>query len=373
MRPGFKQTISWRQQTRRKRFLTFGINVNHRACSLGDHSASRPGSHIKTSLCVFVLLVATSVAATEVAGQAASFRDPGLQNKPSGLVIDVALQAVNPGWFVRAMEGVDFGMHGQERYGELVDDIDQLLAQTLAEMDRSGIRYGLLVHGPHVEDWQARHPDRFLLSYVPDLSLTDHTAAAAEFEEGVQNGKYVALGELGLIYAGMTFDDPALFPYYEVAQKHGIPVLVHTGFSGPDPQRLISPAFRIGVADPILLENVLIRYPRMNVVMMHTGWPFFDEALYMLGTYPNVYMETSVAAWLLGPALFHRMVKEVVATAGHERLLFGSMQMAWPNVIGRSVSAIRDAEYLSPEAKEAILYDNAAKLIGLEVAALSQH
>lgn len=40
------------------------------------------------------------------------------------------------------------------------------------------------------------------------------------------------------------------------------------------------------------------------------------------------------------------------------------MQMAWPNVIGRSVSAIREADYLSPEDKQAILGGNAVRLLG---------
>lgn len=281
-------------------------------------------------------------------------------------VFDVSLQAVNPDWFVRAMGGIDYGIHVKERYGEMIVDADELLSQTLAEMDRNGIRYGILSHGAHIDKWQAAHPDRFLLTYIPDLTLDDHTEAAAQFAEGVANGKYVALGELGLVYAGIPLNSPDLFPYYEVAQEHDIPVFIHTGFSGPNPQQVLSPAFRIATANPLLLEDVLIRFPDLKVVMMHMGWPFFDEALYMLGTYPNVYMETSVAIWVLGPELFNRMLKEAVATAGSDRILYGSLQMVWPNVIGRSVNAIRNADYLTAEDKHAILWGNAARLLGLE-------
>jgi uncharacterized protein len=281
-------------------------------------------------------------------------------------VFDVSLQAVNPDWFVRAMGGIDYGIHVKERYGEMIVDADELLSQTLAEMDRNGIRYGILSHGAHIDKWQAAHPDRFLLTYIPDLTLDDHTEAAAQFAEGVANGKYVALGELGLVYAGIPLNSPDLFPYYEVAQEHDIPVFIHTGFSGPNPQQVLSPAFRIATANPLLLEDVLIRFPDLKVVMMHMGWPFFDEALYMLGTYPNVYMETSVAIWVLGPALFNRMLKEAVTTAGSDRIVYGSLQMVWPNVIGRSVNAIRNADYLTAEDKHAILWGNAARLLGLE-------
>lgn len=115
-------------------------------------------------------------------------------------VFDIAMQGVNPAWFVRAMEGVDFGIHRVERYGELVADSSELLRRSLEEMDRNDVRLGLLSHGAHKEAWHAAHPERFLLSFEPDLSL----------------------------------------------------------------------------------EDVVIRFPELNIVMMHMGWPFFDHALYGL-------------------------------------------------------------------------------------------
>ena len=99
---------------------------------------------------------------------------------------------------------------------------------------------------------------------------------------------------------------------------------------------------------------------------MHIGGPFFDEALYILVTYPNVYMETSVAIWLLGDQLFNRLQSEAVATAGSDKVLFGTLQTAWPEVIGRSVKTMREAEYLSPDDKHAILWGNAAELFAIE-------
>jgi|GEM_PF-1156070 len=316
---------------------------------------------MKTSIFIFVL-----AAAIYTAGCSGVEVPEQTNTQKQNPVFDIAMQGVDPAWFDRAMVGVDFGIHRMERYGELVADSSELIRRSLSEMDQNGILYGLLSHGSHKEAWHDAHPARFLLSFEPDLSLEDHTAAAAEFAQGVREGRYAALGELGLVYAGIPLNTPALFPYYEVAEELGVPVFIHTGFSGPDPQNRISPAFRIGTADPLLLEDVVIRFPDMKIVMMHMGWPFFDHALYMLGTYPNVYMETSVAIWVLGPALFNRMLAEAVATAGSDRILFGTLQMAWPELIGRSVKTIRDADYLTPEGKHAILWENAIRVLGLE-------
>lgn len=94
-----------------------------------------------------------------------------------------------------------------------------------------------------------------------------------------------------------------MYPYYEVAEKHGVPVFIHTGFSGSNPQQVVSPAYRIGTTNPLLLEDVLIVFLDLKIMMMHMGWPLFDEAPYFLGKYPNVYMETSVVIWLLSDQL----------------------------------------------------------------------
>ena len=281
-------------------------------------------------------------------------------------VFDVAMQGVNPAWFERAMEGVDFGIHRVEKYGELVADSADLFRQSFEQMEMNNILYGLLSHGTYKEAFMEERPEMFLLSYEPDLSLEDHTEAALEFEKNIINGRYAALGELGLIYAGIPLNTPDLYPYYEIAQKHDIPVFIHTGFSGPNPQQILSPAFRISTANPLLLEDVIIDFPDLKIVMMHMGWPFFDEALYILGSYPNVYMETSVAIWLLGDQLFNRLLREAVATAGSDKILFGTLQMAWPEVIGRSVKTIQEAEYLSHDEKRAILWENAATLFEIE-------
>ena len=224
-------------------------------------------------------------------------------------VFDVAVQGVNPAWFERAMEGIDFGIHRVEKYGELVADSADLFRQSFEQMEMNHVRYGLLSHGTYKEALMEESPEMFLLSYEPDLSLEDHSEAALEFEQIIINGRYAALGELGLIYAGIPLNTSDLYPYYEVAQKHDIPVFIHTGFSGPNPQQVLSPAFRISTANPLLLEDVIIDFPDLKIVMMHMGWP---------------------------------------------------------EVIGRSVTTIREAEYLSIDDKRAILWENAAALFEIE-------
>lgn len=279
-------------------------------------------------------------------------------------VFDVHLHAMPPKFFERATEA-NFGAHRKTATG-MVTDSEQVLAKTIEQMDKNNIRAGLLSgSNDMVQDWVRRHPGRFLPSFTPDLSLKDHKEAASRFEREVADGRWRAVGELGLPYAGKALNDTTLFPYYEVCEKAGIPVLFHTGLDGPDPQRLVSPAFRIELGDPLLLQEVVIRFPKLKVVIMHMGWPFFDHALYMLYAYPNVFVDVAVVDWILGKAVFERMLREAVDTVGSDRILFGSDQMVWPQMITPAVAAIRDAKFLSQNDKLRILWGNSAALFGL--------
>jgi hypothetical protein len=177
--------------------------------------------------------------------------------------------------------------------------------------------------------------------------------------------RWRAVGELGLPYAGKPLNDPVLFPYYEICERAGVPVFFHTGLDGPEPQRLVSPAFRIELGDPLLLQDVVIRFPKLKIVIMHMGWPFFDHALYMLYAYPNVLVDVAVVDWILGKAVFERMLREAIDTVGNDRILFGSDQMVWPQMITPAVAAIRDGKFLSEDDKRRILWENAAALFGI--------
>jgi predicted TIM-barrel fold metal-dependent hydrolase len=262
-----------------------------------------------------------------------------------------------------AAAGLAFGAHA-DYVGREVEDAQAALTETVRDMDESRVRLGLVSgDNARVLEWVEAHPKRFLASFRPDLSATDHAASASEFEQEVDAGRWRAMGELPLPYLGLRLDERSLFPYYKVCERTGIPVSFHTGLDGPDPQRAMFSTFRVELGDPLLLQDVLIEFPRLKIVIFHMGWPFFDHALYMLYAYPNVYLDTGVVNWILGPSLFQRMLREAVETAGSDRILFGSDQMVWPQVIAPATRSIVEADYLSDTDKRRILWDNAAHLV----------
>jgi predicted TIM-barrel fold metal-dependent hydrolase len=285
-----------------------------------------------------------------------------LQSEPKLEVFDVHLHAVPPEFFSQARTA-DFGAHKKTATG-IVSDRELLLKKTIEYMNRNNV-VKALVSGDNqmVKSWVQAYPDRFLPSFSPDMSIQDHPSAAKQFEKEIEEGKWRAMGELGLPYAGLPLNDPLLFPYYEICERKKIPVFFHTGLDGPNPQLLVSPKFRLELGDPLLLQDIVIRFPNLKVVIMHMGWPFPDHALYMLYAYPNVYLDTAVVNWILGQSVFDRMLKEAVQTVGSDRILFGSDQMAWPQMITPAVEAIKKADYLTENDKRRILSENAKELL----------
>ena len=55
--------------------------------------------------------------------------------------------------------------------------------------------------------------------------------------------------------------------------------------------------------------------------------------------------------------------------AGFEdRVMFGTDQLLWPKLMATSISVIQNAQYLTPQQKRDILYNNAARFLRLDTA-----
>jgi hypothetical protein len=80
-------------------------------------------------------------------------------------VFDVAMQGVNPAWFERAMDGIDYGIHRVEKYGELVADSAELFRQSFEQMEMNNVRYGLLSHGSYKEAFIEERPG-YVLAFL---------------------------------------------------------------------------------------------------------------------------------------------------------------------------------------------------------------
>lgn len=103
---------------------------------------------------------------------------------------------------------------------------------------------------------------------------------------------------------------------YGMAEKHGIPVMVHTGTS-------IFPGARNRYGDPLFLDDVAVDFPNLKILMAHGGRPIWMQtAFFLLRRHRNMYLDISG----IPPRLLLQYFPRLHEIAG--KTLFGT---DWPS------------------------------------------
>jgi hypothetical protein len=181
-----------------------------------------------------------------------------------------------------------------------------------------------------------------------------------------ESGKLQIMGEITAMYAGVAPSDPILEPYFALAEELGIPVSYHTGFGPPMSPYMGDPNFRMRYGNPLLLEDVLVKYPNLRIYIAHGGYPFVDETIALMLMYQQVYVDISMINWTLTPEEFNAYLERMIDARLGERIMFGTDQMIWPETVGMSIDAIKKAPCLSEEQKQDIFFYNAARFLRLD-------
>jgi predicted TIM-barrel fold metal-dependent hydrolase len=245
------------------------------------------------------------------------------------------------------------------------------MRQTFAAMDRYNI-VAAIVSGPldAVDEWRAAAPGRILASPLfgsPGVEYSGRPLPTLERLGSLyRDGQLAAMAEVTAQYAGLSPSDPALDPYFALAEELDVPVGIHTGTSFPGTPYRGHPRFRVALGNPLLLEELLVRHPKLRVFIMHGGEPWRRETLALMQMYEQVYMDVAVIDWIGGPgsrSRFHDFLREMLAAGLGKRIMFGTDQMRWPDAIGMAIDFVDTADFLSPEQKRDIFHDNAARFL----------
>ncbi|MGH9905382.1 MAG: amidohydrolase family protein, partial [Pyrinomonadaceae bacterium] len=174
-------------------------------------------------------------------------------------------------------------------------------------------------------------------------------------------GRLSGMGEIGTQLNGVPPNDPRLEPYFALAEELDLPVLIHTLGIGP-----YMPGFRSAAGSPLLLEDVLVRHPRLRLFVENAGYPYRHEMIAMMYQYPQLYADVSTITWVIPRIAFYDYLKALVRAGLAKRLMFGSDQMVWPEKIGKAVETIEKAPFLTKEQKRDIFYNNAVRFLRLK-------
>ena len=230
--------------------------------------------------------------------------------------------------------------------------------RTLAIMTRRNI-YGV-TSGDRLDDWR-QGGNRIIPSLLMDFA--DPLPSVETVRQWFTERRYVALGEVAIQYQGAEPGDPRFEPYAALAEALDVPVSIHVGTGPPGAPYLGFDKYRARLHSPLLIEELLLRHPRLRVNLMHAGWPMLDDLLAVMWTHPQVYVDVGIISYALPREAFQSYLHRIVEAGFGKRVMFGSDQMVWPEAIEAAIDSIEQAPFLSAEQKRDILFNNAARFL----------
>jgi aminocarboxymuconate-semialdehyde decarboxylase len=224
------------------------------------------------------------------------------------------------------------------------------------------------------------YPDR--LAGLGTVPMQNIPAAIAEMERAV-----VTMGLKGVMIDdkvnGKTYDEPEFLPFFKAAEQMGAFILVHQAYPTVVHQRISRyhlPNSIGNLADrtitfaALVYGGVMDQCPDLKICLCHgggytcfgigrmdRGWQVRAEARQFIQKPPSAYLRSFYYDCLTqsGPAL-----RYLIDTVGADRVVLGT---DWPADMGQDwpVSWILSLESLSQAEKEAILYRNLERVLGI--------
>lgn len=216
-------------------------------------------------------------------------------------------------------------------------------------------------------EWRRRDPARVIAGAGVRGSDDTPLPPLKDLRQLFADRKLRVLGEVTAQYAGRTMGDPIYDPYLALAEEFNIPVAVHLGTMPAG--TTFDPCCRTARASfghPETLEEALNRHPKLRVNLMHSGWPYIDEAMAMMMLYDNVNIDTGALSWLLPLPAYHDYLRKLIDAGFADRVMFGTDQMYWPDAIGLAVERTEAANFLTSEDKDKLFFKNAAAFYAIE-------
>jgi hypothetical protein len=205
-------------------------------------------------------------------------------------------------------------------------------------------------------DFVKSHPDRFIgfTAVHPDRGIN---ANLRRVERAVQD-----LGLRGIKinpHSGYYPNDERLYPVYERATEHGIPVVFHTGVKAP------ADGTRMKYCHPVYLDDVAVDFPDLTIIMAHAGYPWVEEAI-LVGLYAgNVYADISTLPQIeaaLGYEVMMPTLRKLITAWGAQRVLFGSDGIF---NFEETIKAVNRADFISEGDRRKIFRESAKRVLQL--------
>jgi uncharacterized protein len=244
---------------------------------------------------------------------------------------------------------------------------EEYMKAVLAEYERLNVTAVVMGDQKSVQKWKDAAPARI----IPGTSFEIGNGGGKylpveDLRTAFTTGGFKVMGEVGLQYEGLSPSDPSVDKYFALAEELDIPVGIHMGTGGSGRANITMPKFRGSMGNPLLLEEVLARHPKLRLWIMHAGYPMIEPLLTLLQANAYVYVDVAGLIWSYPLKEVHTYIQRIVEAGFEDRVMFGTDQLIWPKLMATSIGVIEGATYLTPQQKRDILYNNAARFLRLD-------
>ena len=248
---------------------------------------------------------------------------------------------------------------GDRGYEPVPSVAQRSVEQLLSELRDAGVsKFVLPTRAPNplfggaddADAFRFRDEHRELVVLAAAPSALEGQAALDDIAAMKGRGVAAIVVEPGVFEDPKYLDDPSLSPLYDACMQTGLPLyIMGGGNAGPD----------LSYANPLALDRVAARFPALQLVAVHAGWPWVSEVCGVAFRRKNV--------WLLPDLYFPGSPGEqdyllALRTYLQDRFLFGT---AFPFCPHAQIIARYEALGLPSTIFEKVMGLNAARLLGL--------
>jgi len=199
------------------------------------------------------------------------------------------------------------------------------------------------------------------------LGINPHmlnTRSLAVTEDMIKNNKRIVGIKIYAGYYHVDITDVIYDPIYDLAEKHDLTIVIHTGDT-------FSERGLLKYSHPLRVDDLAVLHPDMRIVACHMGVPWVFDACEVVVKNPNVYIDISgmlvgnvefVHQMIQTPLLINRYKEALVFMQRYDKVLYGT---DWPLVpMGAYIEFCK--ELIPQEFHELVFYQNAIKIYKLE-------
>lgn len=217
-----------------------------------------------------------------------------------------------------------------------------------------------------VRKWKSEEPKRIINAVYWDFSSIKRFGLNIDsMTKLFKSGEFKVFGEVGIQYEGYSPSDTAFEPYLQMAEALDIAVGVHVGPGPPGVIYLGANKYRASLHSALVLEEALVKHPKLRIYAMHAGWPMIDDLLATLYAHPQLYIDLGLISYHTPIKEYYNYLERIVNAGFCNRIMFGSDNMVWPGTIQIAIDRIQKAPFLTEAQKRDILFNNAARFLRL--------